>query len=109
VARSWVTRVLEQEYVTFARARGLSSRRVFLLYALRNGLIPVITVSVPLIASLITGAVLVEATFSVPGIWMVAEGWPLDEDLREVPWGLRDFRILDPAGYYLRVTDRGRA
>jgi lactoylglutathione lyase len=35
-------------------------------------------------------------------------GWPLVEDLRDRPWGLRDFRILDPAGYYLRITDRAR-
>jgi lactoylglutathione lyase len=37
---------------------------------------------------------------------VVAAGWPLDEDLQERPWGLTDFRILDPAGYYLRITDR---
>jgi lactoylglutathione lyase len=37
---------------------------------------------------------------------VVAAGWPLDEDLRDRPWGLTDFRILDPAGYYLRVTSR---
>ena len=30
------------------------------------------------------------------------------EDLRDRPWGLRDFRVLDPAGYYLRITDRAR-
>ena len=37
---------------------------------------------------------------------VVAAGWPLSEDLQDRPWGLRDFRILDPAGYYLRITDR---
>jgi lactoylglutathione lyase len=35
---------------------------------------------------------------------VVAAGWPLDEDLRERPWGLADFRIFDPSGYYLRIT-----
>jgi lactoylglutathione lyase len=35
-----------------------------------------------------------------------AAGWPLDEDLQDRPWGLRDFRILDPDGYYLRITNR---
>jgi len=39
---------------------------------------------------------------------VVAAGWPLEENLQERPWGLTDFRILDPAGYYLRVTDRPR-
>jgi lactoylglutathione lyase len=39
---------------------------------------------------------------------VVAAGWPLEEDLQYRPWGLTDFRVLDPAGYYLRITDRPR-
>jgi predicted enzyme related to lactoylglutathione lyase len=39
---------------------------------------------------------------------VVAAGWSLEEDLQDRPWGLKDFRILDPAGYFLRVTDRTR-
>ena len=31
-------------------------------------------------------------------------GWPLAEDLTDRPWGLRDFRLVDPHGYYWRVT-----
>jgi lactoylglutathione lyase len=37
---------------------------------------------------------------------VVAAGWPLDENLQHRSWGLTDFRILDPDGYYLRITDR---
>jgi lactoylglutathione lyase len=37
---------------------------------------------------------------------VVAAGWPLAEDLQHRSWGLTDFRILDPDGYYLRITDR---
>jgi len=37
---------------------------------------------------------------------VVAAGWPLEVDLQDRPWGLRDFRILDPSGYYLRITGR---
>src|SRR5450631_950437 len=37
---------------------------------------------------------------------VVAEGWPLDDDLQVRPWGLTDFRLLDPSGYYLRITNR---
>jgi lactoylglutathione lyase len=37
---------------------------------------------------------------------VAAAGWPLDEDLQDRPWGLTDFRILDPGGYYLRITSR---
>lgn len=36
-------------------------------------------------------------------------GWPLVADLQAQPWGLRDFRLLDPAGYYLRITERRAA
>ncbi len=37
---------------------------------------------------------------------VAAAGWPLDDDLHGQSWGLRDFRILDPDGYYLRITNR---
>jgi lactoylglutathione lyase len=37
---------------------------------------------------------------------VVAAGWPLEQDLQDRPWGLTDFRIIDPAGYYLRITSR---
>ena len=33
-----------------------------------------------------------------------AAGWPLAEDLTDRPWGLRDFRLVDPHGYYWRLT-----
>lgn len=37
---------------------------------------------------------------------VLGTGWPLEEDLVVRPWGLTDFRLLDPAGYYLRITSR---
>ncbi len=60
--------VLDQDYVVFARARGLSSRRVLYTYLLRNALIPVITISGVIFSSLIVGVVLVEVAFSLPGL-----------------------------------------
>ena len=60
--------VLDQDYVTFARARGLSQRRVLFSYALRNALIPIVTISGLVLGSLIVGAFLVEVTFSLSGI-----------------------------------------
>lgn len=35
-----------------------------------------------------------------------ATGWPVDAELRDQEWGLRDFRLLDRDGYYLRITSR---
>lgn len=37
---------------------------------------------------------------------VAAAGWPITEDLTVRPWGLRDFRVLDPDGYYWRITTR---
>ena len=59
---------LDQDYVVFARARGLSARRVLYAYLLRNALIPVITISGVILSSLIVGVVLVEVAFSLPGL-----------------------------------------
>ena len=38
-----------------------------------------------------------------------AAGYPLAQDLQRRPWGLTDFRLHDPAGYYLRITGKGAA
>ncbi len=35
-------------------------------------------------------------------------GWPIEEDIVRRPWGLQDFRVIDPDGYYLRFTHRAR-
>ena len=35
-------------------------------------------------------------------------GWPIEEDIVRRPWGLQDFRVTDPDGYYLRITHRSR-
>ena len=37
---------------------------------------------------------------------VAARGWPLLEDITSRKWGLRDFRLLDPSGYYWRLTTR---
>ena len=37
---------------------------------------------------------------------VAAAGWPLEQDLQDRAWGLTDFRVADPAGYYLWITSR---
>ncbi|MEV6981890.1 ABC transporter permease [Sphaerisporangium sp. NPDC051017] len=66
--RSAMIRVLDQDFIVFARARGLSLWQVLFGHALRNAAIPVITMSGFILSSLVIGAVLVEVTFSVQGI-----------------------------------------
>jgi lactoylglutathione lyase len=36
---------------------------------------------------------------------VINAGWPIDAELELRSWGLRDFRIVDPSGYYLRITE----
>jgi catechol 2,3-dioxygenase-like lactoylglutathione lyase family enzyme len=44
------------------------------------------------------------AALEVAAARVVEKGWPLNEPLTDRPWGLRDFRVVDPDGYYLRIT-----
>lgn len=60
--------VLEQDYIRTARAKGAGERRVLLRHALRNALIPTLTIIGHSFAYLITGAVLTETIFAWPGI-----------------------------------------
>lgn len=71
--RSAMLEVLGEDYVRTARAKGLSTRRVVGLHALRNAMIPVITVIGLSVGTLLAGAILTETIFSWPGIgkWMV--------------------------------------
>jgi dipeptide transport system permease protein len=65
--------VLSEDYVRTARAKGLPPLRVIGLHALRNALIPVVTVIGLQVGVLLAGAILTETIFSWPGIgkWMV--------------------------------------
>jgi len=65
--------VLREDYVRTARAKGLSPARVVVVHALRNALIPVLTVVGLQTGSLLAGAVLTETIFSWPGIgkWLI--------------------------------------
>lgn len=79
--RAAVIGVIDQDYVTFARARGLSSARILFSYVLRNALIPIVTISGLVLGSLITGAFLVEVTFSLPGIGKLLVNAAVNKDL----------------------------
>jgi peptide/nickel transport system permease protein len=65
--RSAMLSVLDQDYVRTARAKGLSKSRVILRHALRNALIPVVTLGALELGTLLSGAVLTEQVFSIPG------------------------------------------
>ena len=73
MTRSSMLEVLSEDYVRTARAKGLSPFRVVGLHALRNALIPVVTVIGLMIGTLLAGAVLTETIFSWPGVgkWLI--------------------------------------
>ena len=73
MTRSSMLEVLEEDYVRTARAKGLAIRRVIGVHALRNALIPVVTVIGLQIGGLLAGAVLTETIFSWPGVgnWLI--------------------------------------
>jgi len=68
LVRSSMLEVLDQEYIKTARAKGLRERLVIYRHALRNALIPVITVFGMQIGSLLSGALITETIFSWPGV-----------------------------------------
>lgn len=73
MTRSAMTEVLREDYIRVCRAKGLSPARTIFIHALRNSLIPVITVIGLQVGALIGGAILTETIFSWPGIgkWLV--------------------------------------
>ncbi len=73
MTRSSMLEVLGEDYVRTARAKGLSPARVVGLHALRNALLPVVTVIGLSVSSLMAGAVLTETIFSWPGVghWLI--------------------------------------
>jgi len=68
LTRASMLQVLREDYIRTARAKGLPERRVTVHHALRNALIPVVTVIGPLFAGLITGSMIVEQVFAIPGM-----------------------------------------
>ncbi|EGQ4039718.1 ABC transporter permease subunit [Staphylococcus pseudintermedius] len=66
--RAEMIEVLSSDYILLARAKGNSTARVLFGHALRNALIPVVTILVPMLASILTGTLTIENIFGVPGL-----------------------------------------
>ena len=68
LTRAGMLEVLRSDYIRTARAKGLSERDVVLRHALRGGLMPVVSYTGPALAFLLTGTVVVERIFALPGL-----------------------------------------
>jgi peptide/nickel transport system permease protein len=88
ITRSTMLEVLRQDYIRTARAKGLPSRKVILKHALSNALIPITTVIGIIVSLLISGSVVTETLFSIPGIGQLLTQAVLNRDYPMVQGGL---------------------
>jgi len=68
IARASMLEVLHQDYIRTARSKGLAEHVVLLRHAIKNAMIPVLTVMGPIFAALVTGSFIIENIFSIPGV-----------------------------------------
>ncbi|WP_339252852.1 ABC transporter permease [Sporosarcina sp. FSL W8-0480] len=68
LTRSSMLEVLTQDYMKMARAKGLSPARIVLRHALRNALMPVVTIMGTMLAGILTGTFVIEKIFAIPGM-----------------------------------------
>lgn len=66
--RTEMVDVMGSDYIELARAKGLSKREVILKHGLRNSLIPLVTIIGPMAINLLTGSIVIEQIFNIPGI-----------------------------------------
>ena len=81
ITRASMLDQIGKDHISFARARGLSERRVIMVYGLRNALIPVLTAAGLLFVGLLTGTVFVESVFGLPGLGSLLIGAVRTSDL----------------------------
>ena len=99
MTRSSMVEVLGEDYVRTARAKGLGEGRVLALHALRNALLPVITVVGLQFGSLLSGAIIIENVFSRPGL-----GATLVDAIKERNYPVVQGAVLVIAAIYVAVN-----
>jgi peptide/nickel transport system permease protein len=88
ITRSTMLEVLRQDYIRTARAKGLTEGRVVVKHALANAMIPITTVVGIIVSLLISGSVVTETLFSIPGIGQLLTQAVLNRDYPMVQGGL---------------------
>ena len=99
--RSNMLEVIRQDYITTARAKGLSERKVIYKHALRNALLPVITILGLSIPALIGGSVIFETIFAIPGLGQLFYMAVMTRDYNLVMGGLVIGTMLTLLGNFL--------
>ena len=99
--RSNMLEVIRQDYLTTARAKGLTETRVITKHALRNALIPVITILGLSVPGLIGGSVIIESIFAIPGLGQLFYAAVMSRDYPLVMGGLVIGAVLTLVGNLL--------
>jgi peptide/nickel transport system permease protein len=99
MTRSAMVEVLGEDYIRTARAKGVPERRVLAVHALRNALLPVITVAGLQFGSLLSGAIIVEKVFARPGL-----GLTLLDAITERDYPVVQGTVLVTAALYVLVN-----
>ncbi len=94
MTRSFMLNELAQEYIVAARAKGLSETRIIWRHALRNAMVPLVTVIALSYAGLLEGSVLTETVFAWPGLGLYLTNSLQNADMNAV-LGAHDHRRLD--------------
>ena len=94
ITRSTMLEVLRQDYVRTARAKGLPNYLVVGKHALANALIPIVTVIGIVVSLLISGAVVTETVFSIPGVGQLLTSAILNRDYPMIQGGLLYITLL---------------
>lgn len=68
LTRASVLQVLRDDYIRTARSKGLRERTIIYIHALKNALIPVVTILGPQLAAVLTGTLIIERIFAIPGL-----------------------------------------
>jgi peptide/nickel transport system permease protein len=101
IMRTETLEVIHTDYVRTARAKGLSSNQVWFVHALRNALIPLMTVMGPAIVGVLAGAVVTETIFAWPGMGRLTINAVFQQDYPLVLGAGMFFAVLTIIGYLL--------
>lgn len=91
--RTELVDVLGSEYILLAEAKGLKSKKIIVKHSLRNALIPVITVLGPITVSLMTGSLVIERIFGIPGLG----------DLLVTAISVNDFNVVIAISFFYSI------
>jgi len=101
IMRAETLEVINQDYVRTAKAKGLNDNKVWFVHALRNSLIPLMTILGPSIVGIIGGTVVIERVFSWPGMGRLTLEAALQRDYPMVLGALMFFSVLTILGYLI--------